>query len=88
MNTTLKRISGIAAVIAAITYTVVRWDLKDSGIIGLTDDFFLFMAAFTLAYAQFVKPERKQVRRQLMMIALFCAILGFVWIVIQLASPH
>ncbi len=86
MSTTLKRAAGIAAVIAAIAYTVARWDFAHSGIMGLADDFFLFMAAFTLAYAQFLNPARKHLRRQLQMIALLCAILGITWIVIQLIA--
>ncbi len=86
MSTTLKRAAGIAAVIAAIAYTVARWDFAHSGIMGLADDFFLFMAAFTLAYAQFLNPARQHIRRQLQMIALLCAILGITWIVIQLIA--
>lgn len=86
MSTTLKRTAGIVAVIAAIAYTVARWDFAHSGIMGLADDFFLFMAAFMLAYAQFLNQKRKHIRRQMLMIALLCAILGLTWAAIGLIA--
>ena len=83
MSTATRRALGVAAVFTAMCYIVVRWDFEHSGIIGLADDFFIFMAAFTVAYAQFTKPVLKYVRHQLHMISITCLCLGIVWVMIE-----
>lgn len=79
MNKTCK-ILAVAAVLAAVAYTIVPFDYDREGVLGYADDFFVFMAAFTCARAAFTMPAQKAVRRQLCMVAAVCLCLGVLWL--------
>ena len=80
--TLVWRILSILVLLAAIGYIILQpFEFpKPKSLLSYVDDFFVFMAAFMLVQAAFQSPKRKQVRRQLIMLALLFIVLAICWL--------
>ena len=79
-KTIVLRSTAVLILILAIAYVTLPFDFDAKGIVGFIDDFFFFMAAFTLLRASFTQPERRFIKRQLYIISTVCFIMGFIWL--------
>ena len=79
---TLKvfRALSIMLLVAAIAYIIMPYDFDTKGWLGYIDDFFIFMAAFTFFYGNFLRADRWLIRRQLHMISLLFFIMAMLWV--------
>ena len=84
-NTSMKWLSAIFTILA-IAYLIMPIDF-DGPVIGFIDDFFVFMAAFCFAFAQFSKRATQIIRRQLYIFSISFMILAILWVVLLSYSP-
>lgn len=84
-NPLLKWLSALFLIIA-IAYLIMPIDF-DGPIIGFVDDFFVFMATFCFAYAQFSKKATETIRRQLYILSVSFMILAILWVILLAYSP-
>ena len=57
-NTIYKKVLSIILFILAIIYVIIKVDF-DTSLIGMLDDFFIFMSSFCYMYSQFLKVKIK-----------------------------
>lgn len=76
------RVIGVLLVMAAIGYIVWHGDYDGKGLVGYVDDFMVFMAAYTFARGSFLRPERRNIRRQLYMLSSLFALLALCWVIL------
>ena len=86
MKIPIMKVLSIASILFAIIYIVMPIDF-DGPIIGIIDDFFVFMAAFCFCQAQFLKPEKYKAKHLLNLIALIFACLSLIWLMILAFTP-
>ena len=79
-NTTMKWLSAIF-IILALAYLIMPIDY-DGPVIGFVDDFFVFMAAFCFAFAQFSRKANQIIRRQLYIFSISFMVLAILWIIL------
>ena len=80
------KVLGILIVILSIAYIIIPIDY-DGPLIGMIDDFFLFMAAFCFCINQFTSSLHIAAKRKLNIISVtFCAV-GFLWLGILAFTP-
>ncbi len=80
------RTIAVIAMILAIVYIIMPIDF-DGSIIGIIDDFFMFMAAFCFCQSQFMNEAKISARRSLNFIALVFLSLGIIWTGILAFTP-
>lgn len=57
-NTIYKKVLSIILFILSIIYVIIKVDF-DTSLIGMLDDFFIFMSSFCYMYSQFLKVKIK-----------------------------
>lgn len=75
----IMRTFAVIAMILAIVYIIMPIDF-DGPLIGIIDDFFIFMAAFCFCQSQFINPSKISAKRSLNIISLIFLILGVIWL--------
>lgn len=70
----------------SIVYIVMPIDY-DGPIVGVVDDFLLFMSAFCFMYSQLLSPVKLVAKTMLKMISLIFLLLGVVWIMVLSFTP-
>jgi len=78
---TTWRVVSVLLLLAAIAYVVWTGDYDSRGIIGRVDDFFVFMAAFTLLHGSFQPAHRRYIRSQLRKLSCAFAVLAVCWLI-------
>ncbi len=82
----IMRTLAVIAIILAIVYIIMPIDF-DGPMVGIIDDFFIFMAAFCFCQSQFISPSKISARRSLSIISLIFLILGIIWVGVLAFSP-
>lgn len=82
----IMRTLAVIAMILAIVYIIMPIDF-DGPLVGIIDDFFIFMAAFCFCQSQFINPAKISARRSLGIISLIFLILGIIWVGILAFTP-
>lgn len=78
----LPKILSVLFFILAVIYLVLPWDYDDA-IVGMADDFLLFMAAFCYMYSQFIgKGKGRAVLLLRMLSFVFCLLAAIAFILL------
>lgn len=70
-NTIYKKVLSIILFILSIIYVIIKVDF-DTSLIGMLDDFFIFMSSFCYMYSQFLKVKIKATILLKMVSLVFC----------------
>jgi len=81
----LKWLSAIFMILS-IAYIIIPLDYDNSAL-GYIDDFFIFMAAFCFAFAQYSRKVSPINRRQLYTFSITFTVLAILWILIMIFTP-